>query len=231
MPPWASSNPHFNSEIAMPTVIQQIPPLAFRPELQSADFVEHALMPEAVITAALVSASAVDRLDDFRALADIVQTSPVLAAHRERWQQAASDLEELSPTPECIAIGSSPLYRRWLHATGRALIAGAPPPALEPLLASVSNYVPGFAGSSSRGRVLQSREGHIETWNCAGSVELPAGYEDGSWHCRRTGARVELSCASARLPALVLRIRRPAGAAAAIEHRGPQRLAGPAGLA
>jgi HEXXH motif-containing protein len=192
----------------MPTVIQQIPPPAFKPELQSADFVEQALMPEAVITAALVSASAMDRLDDFRALADIVQTSPVWAAHRERWQQAVSDLDELS-VPERIAIGSSPLYRRWLHATGRALIAGAPPPALEPLLASVSNYVPGFAGSSSRGRVLQSREGHIETWNCASSVELPPGYEDGSWHCRRTGARVELSCASARLPALVLRITAP----------------------
>jgi HEXXH motif-containing protein len=192
----------------MSTVLQQIPPLVFKPELQSADFVEHALMPNAVITAALVGASALDRLDDFQALADIVQTSPVLAVHGERWQQAVLDLEALS-AQERIAIGSSPLYRRWLHATGRALIAGAPPPALEPLLASVANYVPGFAEGSSRGRVLLSREGRIETWNCAGSVELPAGYADGGWHCRRTGARVELSCASERLPPLVLRIAAP----------------------
>jgi HEXXH motif-containing protein len=192
----------------MPTVLQQIPPLAFKPERQSADFVEQALMPDAVITAALVGASAVDRLDDFRALADIVQTSPALAAQGQRWQQAVRDLEALA-MPERIAIGSSPLYRRWLHETGRALIAGAPPLALEILLASVSNYVPGFAGSSSRGTVLLSRQGHIETWNCAASVELPAGYGDASWHCRRTGARIELSCASERLPPLVLRIAAP----------------------
>ena len=70
----------------MSTVIRQIPPSqAFKPELQCADFVELALMPDAVITAELVSASAFDRLDDFRVLADIVRASPSLAAYRERW--------------------------------------------------------------------------------------------------------------------------------------------------
>jgi HEXXH motif-containing protein len=192
----------------MSTVLQKIPPPVLKPELQSTDFVEHALMPDAVITAALVCASAIDRLDDFRALADIVQTLPALAAYRERWQQAVCDLEAL-PTQECIAIGSSPLYRRWLHATGRALIAGTPPPAMERLLASVANYVPGFAGRPSRGRVLMSREGRIETWNCTGSVELPAGYDDGSWYCRCTDTRVELSRTSESRPRKVLRIAAP----------------------
>lgn len=176
----------------MSTVTQQMPPQASRPELQSADFVELALMPDAVITAELVGASAFDRLDDFRALADIVRTSPALAAHRERWEQAAVDLEALL-VHERIAIGSSPLYRRWLHATGRALIEGAPPAALEPLLAAVANYVPGFTETSPRARVLMARDGRIETWDCASSVELPAGYPDGGWQCRRKGAWVQLS--------------------------------------
>jgi len=181
----------------MHTATRKIPPpQAFKPELQSADFVELALMPDAVITAELVSASACDRLDDFRALADIVRTSPALAAHRERWQQAALDLDALL-VHERIAIGSSPLYRRWLHATGRALIAGAPAAAVEPLLASVANYVPGFAEMSPRSRVLMSRGGRIETWDCAGAVELPAGYPDGGWLCRRKGAWIHLSRPSA----------------------------------
>ncbi len=118
-PPSASSNPHFNSEISMSTVTQQMPPQASRPELQSADFVELALVPDAVITAELVGASAFDRLDDFRVLADIVQTSPALAAHRERWQQAVLDLDALL-VHERIAIGSSPCtaagcMRRGVH--------------------------------------------------------------------------------------------------------------------
>lgn len=176
----------------MPTVTRKVPPpQAFKPELQCADFVELALMPDAVITAGLVGASASDRLDDFRALADIVRASPALAAHRERWQQAALDLEALLPH-ERIAIGSSPLYRRWLHAAGRALIAGAPPDAVEPLLASVANYVPGFTEMSPRSRVLMSRGGRIETWDCASSVQLPAGHGDGAWLCRRKGAWIHL---------------------------------------
>jgi HEXXH motif-containing protein len=179
----------------MPTMTQHLPPQAFRTDLQSADFVELALMPDAVITAELVSTSALDRLDDFRALADIVQTSPALAAHHGRWQQAVFDLEGLS-AHDRIAIGSSPLYRRWLHATGRALITGAPLAAVEPLLASVANYVPGFTAASSHNRVLVSRDGCIETWDCASSVALPAGYGDGGWHCRRKGAWVDLSSAS-----------------------------------
>ncbi|MFS2034411.1 aKG-HExxH-type peptide beta-hydroxylase [Polaromonas sp. CT11-55] len=177
----------------MSTVIRQIPPSqAFKPELQCADFVELALMPDAVITAELVSASASDRLDDFRVLADIVRASPSMAAYRERWQQAALDLEALLPH-ERIAIGSSPLCRRWLHATGRALIAGAPLEVFEPLLASVANYIPGFLEVAPRGRVLMSRGGHIETWDCASGIKLPAGYGDGAWQCRRKGAWIHLS--------------------------------------
>ena len=175
----------------MPTLTQKMPQ-ASRPELRSADFVELALMPDAVITAELVGASAFDRLDDFRALADVVRTSPALAAHREPWEQAAADLEALA-VHERIAIGSSPLYRRWLHATGRALIEGASPAVLEPLLAVVANYVPGFTETSPRGRVLMARDGRIETWDCASSVVLPAGYPDGGWQCRRKGAWVQLS--------------------------------------
>jgi len=181
----------------MSTVIRQIPPSqAFKPELQCADFVELALMPDAVITAELVSASAFDRLDDFRVLADIVRASPSLAAYRERWQQAALDLEALLPH-ERIAIGSSPLCRRWLHATGRALIAGAPLEVFEPLLASVANYMPGFMEVAPRGRVLMSRGGHIETWDCASGIKLPDGYGDGAWQCRRKGAWIHLSPLSA----------------------------------
>jgi len=187
------SNLLFNSETSMPTVSQRMPPpQAAKPDLQSADFVELALMPDAVITAGLVSDSAFDRLDDFRVLADIVCASPALAEHREPWQHAVLDLEAL-PVHERIAIGSSPLYRRWLHATARALISGASPTAAEPLLASVGNYVPGFAEMSSCGRMLMSRGGRIETWDCAGSIELPAGYEDGGWQCRRKGAWIQLS--------------------------------------
>jgi len=181
----------------MPTVTRKMPPpQAAKPELQCADFVELALMPDAVITANLVHESAAGRLDDFLALADIVQVSPALAAHREHWEQAVLDLEALLPH-ERIAIGSSPLYRRWLHATGRALIAGAPLPAVEPLLASVANYMPGLSEMSPRSRVLMSRGGRIETWDCAGGVELPAGHADGAWLCRRKGAWVHLSRPSA----------------------------------
>ena len=171
----------------MSTAIHTMPSQAFRLELQSADFVEQALMPDEVITTELVGGSAFDRLDDFRALVDVVQATPALAAYRERWRQAAFDLEALL-VHERIAIGSSPLFRRWLHATGRALIAGAPLSAVEPLLASVANYVPGFTEKSSRSRVLMARRGRIETWDCAGSIELPAGYGDGGWQCRRKGA-------------------------------------------
>jgi len=177
----------------MPTVTLKMPtPQVAKPELQCADFVELALMPDTVITAELVRDSAFDRLDDYRALADIVRTSPALAAHRESWEQASLDLDALL-VHERIAIGSSPLYRRWLHATGRALIAGAPPSAVEPLLASVANYVPGFTEMSPRSRVLMSRGGRIETWDCASSIELPAGHADGAWQCRRKGAWIHLS--------------------------------------
>jgi HEXXH motif-containing protein len=180
----------------MSTATHPIPPPVFRPELQSADFVECALMPDDVITADLVGASALDRLDDFRALADVVRTSPALAEYSEHWQQAVLDLDGLL-LHERIAIGSSPLFRRWLHATGRALIAGAPLSSVEPLLASVANYVPGFAEVSPRGRMLMARGGRIETWDCASSIELPAGYGDGGWQCRRKGAWIHLSPASA----------------------------------
>ena len=163
----------------------------FKADLQSADFVELALMPDAVITAELVAASASDRLDDFWALADIVRASPSLAAYRERWQQAALDLQALLPH-ERIAIGSSPLYRRWVHATGCALIAGAPGDVVEPLLASVANYMPGFMEMTSRGRVLMSYGGRIETWDCTCGIELPATYGDGAWQCSRKGAWIHL---------------------------------------
>jgi HEXXH motif-containing protein len=177
----------------MPTVSQQMPPVqAAKPELQCLDFVELALMPDAVITAELVRDSALDRLDDFRALAEIVLASPALAAHRESWQQAAIGLETL-PGHERMGIGSSPLYRRWLHATGRGLIAGAPPSAVEPLLASVANYVQGFADVSMCGGMLMSRGGCIETWDCAGAIVLPAGHADGPWRCRRKGEWIHLS--------------------------------------
>lgn len=179
----------------MSTAIHPMPSQASKLELQSADFVEQALMPDEVITTELVGASAFDRLDDFRVLVEVVRASPALAAHHEHWQQAAFDLEALL-VHERIAIGSSPLFRRWLHATGRALIAGAPPSAVEPLLASVANYVPGFTEKSSRSRVLMARGGRIETWDCAGSIELPADYGDAGWQCRRKGAWVHLTPAS-----------------------------------
>jgi HEXXH motif-containing protein len=181
---------------------------SFQPEWQSSDFVEQALMPQEAITTELVRISAFDRLDDFRALASIVQASPQLAEHSECWQQACCDLDELS-TAKQIAIGSSPLYRGWLHATGRALIGGAPPLTLKPLLASVANYVSGFTQDTSHRRALMSRNGRIETWDCAGSVELPAGYSADKWHCQLNGTRAELSCASMNMSTVIAQIVAP----------------------
>jgi HEXXH motif-containing protein len=196
-------------------------------------------MPDAAITEALVRASAHKRVEDLQALVAAVLASPGLVAHHQRWQQLSQDLAAWDGQ-QVLAIGSSPLFRRWLHASGRALIAGAPPQALEPLLASVQNYTRGIGASGDISpRMLLSRQGCIETWDCANSVHLPEGMPDRAWVAVRTNkqlqlnrpdipqspVRLALSQPQARLPAsdIVVRNDLPGLRIALDETRTPER--------
>ncbi len=139
-------------------------------ERACAGFVASALMPDAVITEALVRASAHNRLDDLQALAAAVLASHALAVHHPSWQQMSLDVAALGDDAR-MAIGSSPLFRRWLHTSGRALLEGAPPEAMEPLLSAEQNYTRGFGpqAADAPGRLV-SRQGCIETWDCASKL-------------------------------------------------------------
>lgn len=183
------------------------PAPALLPEWQNADFVRQALMPDVGITEALVQASVQNRLDDFAALLQAVLASPALARHHARWQQAARDLAARTAA-ERFDIGSSPLFRHWLHSSGRALIAGAPAPAVAPLLAAVNNYVTGLVDGAPA-VVLVARHACIETWDCATSVRLPPGSADGSWLCQRRGDTVLLCPADTAGPFLSLPLQPP----------------------
>jgi hypothetical protein len=127
-------------------------------------------MPDAAITEALVRASADKRLEDLLALATVVLASPALAARHQAWQQMSYEVSSWDAATR-LARGSSPLFRRWLHACGRAMIEGAPPVVLEPLLAAVWNYTRGFGPQDGTSQVpLLSRQGCIETWDCASGM-------------------------------------------------------------
>lgn len=140
------------------------------PEHPAADFVSRALMPDSAITAALVRASSDQRLEDLQALAVAVLASPALATHHPSWRKMSEELRSWDAQAR-LARGSSPLFRRWLHTCGRAMIEGAPPVALEPLLVAVWNYTRGFDQPDGASPVpLLSRQGGIETWDCASGM-------------------------------------------------------------
>lgn len=139
-----------------------------RPETDLAGFVRRALMPDASITAGLVARSALDRIEDLRLLARVVQENDGLAAHRPAWNEALACIDRSAVTRQ-LAIGSSPLFRRWLHACGRALIEGAEPALLQALLSFVANYVIGLGGDDLPPARLALRDGMLETWDCVGS--------------------------------------------------------------
>jgi hypothetical protein len=141
-----------------------------QPDDTAADFVEAALMPGQAITAALVEGSAHARIDDLFALADAVTVIDDLAPHREAWNDATAHLRSLRDH-ELVAIGSSPLFRRWLHACGRALLQQDAHAELHELLPFVRNYTVGFAQEPAR---LLPRGGIIETWDCTRAAHAGA---------------------------------------------------------
>lgn len=151
------------------------------------DDIARALDPHAELTEKLVCASARQRLDDFRALACVVGAYPALGAHHEAWLQASQYLEQQTDAVR-DAIGASPLFRRWLHATGRTLIESGPASVLNELLASVGNYTIGFQAPA----ILHARHGMIETWDCKESVAVPRGNAAQDWRCKRHGNEIEL---------------------------------------
>jgi hypothetical protein len=138
-------------------------------DTSTADFVEAALMPGQGITAALVARSARERIDDLFALAEAVAVLDALAPHRAAWDEATAYLRKL-PEEDLLAIGSSPLFRRWLHACGRALIQREAADALDGLLGFVRNYTIGFAGAAHVSPQLLVRSGIVETWDCSKSA-------------------------------------------------------------
>ncbi|MGZ5198944.1 MAG: aKG-HExxH-type peptide beta-hydroxylase [Telluria sp.] len=133
------------------------------------DFVEAALMPGQGITAALVARSARERIDDLFMLAEAVAALDAAAPHREAWMDATAHLRSL-PDQDLVAIGSSPLFRRWLYLCGRALMQREAPDALDGLLPFVRNYTIGFANSAQ----LLPRGGIVETWDCKKSARAGA---------------------------------------------------------
>lgn len=161
-------------------------------ELNCAEFVSQALMPNPSVTAFLVKESALQRAEDFRTLARLVQLHPELDAHHAAWHDAAVWMDRL-PLHQQVTVCSSPLHRRWLHLTGRSMIEGAPLEVLQPLLASVGNYVQGFDHVCGDCKLpLAVQKGAIETWDCSRSIAAPADSEGMSWYCRTSAQGVEL---------------------------------------
>lgn len=153
-----------------------------------------ALMPDASLTQYLVSHSAQMRIDDFHALARLIDLWPAQAQHHAAWRAADEFVQQL-PGHAQNAIGASPLFRRWLHALGRSLIESAPRSLQDDLLSQVNNYTMGLQSSV----MLQARHGVIETWDCRAALRLPSSGHDGTWLCHRQGLEVELSRAHSGL--------------------------------
>ncbi|RYH24331.1 MAG: hypothetical protein EON54_24630, partial [Alcaligenaceae bacterium] len=76
-----------------------------------AEFVMQALMPDPETTALLVKDSALQRVEDFKALAQLIQLHPALRSHHYNWRQAVSWLDS-KPLHQKVMICSSPLHRR-----------------------------------------------------------------------------------------------------------------------
>ncbi|TFW07754.1 hypothetical protein E4K72_08665 [Oxalobacteraceae bacterium OM1] len=146
-------------------------PAACRPDTGAATFVAGALMPDRDITAALVARSAMERIADLHALAQAVRQLPGRADLQDDWDDALRCIDA-ADDDYCVAVGSSPLFRRWLHACGRALIEGADAATLSGMLAYVRNYV---IGVTAGGVPLPQRHGAVETWDClrSAAADLP----------------------------------------------------------
>ena len=162
-----------------------------RADLDCAEFVFRALMPDPSITARLVRESALKRAEDFRTLAEIVLLHPEMAIHHATWRDAL-EYTERQLLHHKVTVCSSPLYRRWLHQTGRGLIEGLDLGAMQNLLASVGNYVQGFDDNAGDWQLpLAMHRGRIETWDCAVSVSTGSD-RDGRWYGRLNLNGVEL---------------------------------------
>jgi HEXXH motif-containing protein len=169
----------------------QTDPQPVMPDEACEEAIARALMPGARLTAQLVQHSARQRIDDFMALATIVCAHPALAAHQAAWSHAVEVLDASGPERR-ESIGSSPLFRRWLHTTGRTLIEQGPGERLDECLIAVGNYTSGFAGECEPPTQLYARHGVIETWDCGQSVTFPAPVSTHGWFGVIKSGRVEL---------------------------------------
>lgn len=139
------------------------------------------LQPESDCTAELVKSSALARLDDLHAIGEVLAMDGAYDRYLASWQECMQRLSALS-VGERVRRGASPLFRRWVHSLGRALIDGADAARVSMLLGYAPNYCLGFGGSD--GLSLRARGRMIETWDCASSLQLPPDAESLDWRVK-----------------------------------------------